>query len=504
VKSRKVLFIELDGATWDVINPLLEKGKLPNLEALMLSGASGRLLSIPPLVSPRIWTSIFSGKSAEKTGVAFFGANSKMVKCKRIWDIFDEMGLKVGVCGTFVTWPPYKVNGFMIPSVDALGPETYPSRYQPFQEMALNETRKGKALGGRYVSYIEYLYYARQFKAMGVSLKTLLDMFRYFVREKLGHFNQKDRQWRKAVLHLRSFTDLFVHLYGLFEPDFATFHIHICDYISHRFWEFYEPYRFSKVDADKVRRYGPAIPDAYIEADKAIGKILSSISKDTAVVIASDHGFEALPKRGYDFRHETVLEILGIRKEAIVIPCGGGIYLKFQDENLMQRTAGILSKVRLEETGDRIYNVKAFGNILILTLPTWKIDAKHIRDDAPVRFADLGVYNLGEIFSEAQMSGWHSEEGVAVLTGSGITAGTKLKNTSIYDLTPTILYLMGYPVGRDMDGKVMTEAFNDKFLDERPPEYIDSYEDSSHAAEEEPQELNYEKIEERLKSLGYL
>lgn len=504
MKNEKVLFIELDGATWDVINPLLEKGKLPNLQALIASGASGPLPSIPPLISPRIWTSIFSGKSAEKTGVGFFGANSNMVKCKRIWDILGDMGRSVGVCGTFVTWPPYKINGFMIPSVDALGAETYPSRYQSFQEVALNETRKGKALGGRYFSYVQHLYYARQFKTMGVSVKTLFDMFCYFFREKLGYFDQKDGQWRKAILHLRSFTELFIYLYRRYSPDFATFHIHICDYISHRFWEYYEPFRFSKIDADMVKRFGSAIPDAYIEADQAIGKIMATVSEDTAVVIASDHGFEAVPKKGYDFKHETILEILGIKDKVIVIPCGGGLYLKFQDEILMRKTADILSQVRLEETSDRIYNVKPFENILILTMPTWEIDVSYIRDDAPVRFGDLGVYRLCEIFGQAQMSGWHSEEGIIILTGPGIEADTTLQNASIYDLTPTILYLMGYPAGKDMDGDVLRQAFRDEYVQERPPEYVDSYEDSLRPVTEEREELDYHKIEERLKSLGYL
>ena len=503
MKARKILFVELDGATWDVINPLLEADKLPNIQSVISKGVSGPLSSIPPLVSPKIWTSIFSGKCAAKTGIEFFGANANMVTCKRIWDILEERGLTVGVCGTFVTWPPRDINGFMIPSVDSLGTETYPSEYSPYQEVALNETRKGKALGGRYASYLPYLYYAREFKKMGVSTRTLFDMCKLALGEKSGMFSPEKIQWEKAAAHLRSFTDLFLHLYGRFAPDFSTFHIHICDYISHRFWKFYEPGEFSDVDLEKVRRYGKVIPEAYMEADMAIGKIVDKVSPD-GLIIASDHGFQALPERGYDFQHELILEILGMKEKAIVIPCGGGIYLKFLDDKLSDGAGNILKQAYLEETGDRIYHVKRMGNVLLVTKPTWKIDKKHIRDDAPVRFGDRGIYKLGELFSEGQMSGWHSEEGIIAVTGPGIKAGSKVEGASVYDLTPTILYMLGYPAAKDMDGKILASIFEKDVLDRYPPEYVDSYEETVRDVETGQEDIDYKKTEERLKSLGYL
>ena len=67
--KNKTVFIELDGATWGVINPLIQQGKLPNIQQLVKSGASGILMSELPAISPKIWTSIFSGKHHKKTGI---------------------------------------------------------------------------------------------------------------------------------------------------------------------------------------------------------------------------------------------------------------------------------------------------------------------------------------------------------------------------------------------------------------------------------------------------
>jgi hypothetical protein len=62
---------------------------------------------------------------------------------------------------------------------------------------------------------------------------------------------------------------------------------------------------------------------------------------------------------------------------------------------------------------------------------------------------------------------------------------------------------MGYPVARDMDGQVLTQAFHDWFLSDAPVRYIETYEDRVRG-QEDSEEMDYEKIEQRLKSMGYL
>jgi predicted AlkP superfamily phosphohydrolase/phosphomutase len=192
-----------------------------------------------------------------------------------------------------------------------------------------------------------------------------------------------------------------------------------------------------------------------------------------------------------------------MKEKVMVMRCGGGLYLNFEDRELMQEAAHVLERVCFQETKDKIFNVKPSGKVLVLTKPTWKIDLEIIRDDSLVEFADRGVYKLQELVSEAKMSGWHNKEGVVILSGANIKPGVKVEESSIYDLTPTILYLMGFPVARDMDGRLMTEALKDDVLDEKPIRYIDTYEDAS--AERKPsEETDRKKIEERLKALGYL
>ena len=69
----KVLLIGLDGAEWDIIDPLVEAGEMPNFARLMENGVYGKLRSLEPAAkSPAIWTTIATGKSPDAHGITTF------------------------------------------------------------------------------------------------------------------------------------------------------------------------------------------------------------------------------------------------------------------------------------------------------------------------------------------------------------------------------------------------------------------------------------------------
>lgn len=503
----KVIFIELDGGSWNVMRPLLEAGKLPNIKGVMEHGVSSGLASEAPYISPKIWTSIFTGKKPEKHGVSFFGATSNMVNGKRIWDILDEKGHTVGVLGSLVTWPPRPVKGFMIPDVCAIDPETHPKDYRFFQEIALNERRKSKRLGNRRFMLAEMATYAYKMKSKGVGIDTLWYAFRHLFLEKLRRLNQRDRYWRKATLYLKMSTQIFEHLYDSYAPDFSSFHIHLCDSLSHRYWMFYEPEKFAGVAPSDIRRYGDIVPNSYIEADRSIGKIISHAGDNTVVVIASDHGSRALEegRETYDMNIDRFLEILGIAQKAVVARFGPGVYMHFQDKGLMQKTADIISEIKLRDTGEKLFYAKMHGEILVVTKAVWKVNLDEINEESIMDIPGAGEHEIREIFSRQKMkiSGVHDAEGIFIAAGPGIRKDSTPENPTIYDMTPTVLALMGYPVASDMDGRVLTEIMDDDFLRKNPLSSIESYDDGA-SGESVSEDLDYDKIKTRLEGLGYL
>ncbi len=74
-------------------------------------------------------------------------------------------------------------------------------------------------------------------------------------------------------------------------------------------------------------------------------------------------------------------------------------------------------------------------------------------------------------------------DGAVLLYGAGIRPGALLTGARLVDLSPTLLYGLGFPVTRDLDGRVLTAAFDKEFLAENPVTFFPSYEGLSRAGE---------------------
>ena len=72
----KVVLVGLDGADWQIINPLIEAGLMPNMKRLRAAGAWSDLRSTSPMLSPLLWTSVATGVTPDKHGIIDFLVNT--------------------------------------------------------------------------------------------------------------------------------------------------------------------------------------------------------------------------------------------------------------------------------------------------------------------------------------------------------------------------------------------------------------------------------------------
>jgi hypothetical protein len=84
---------------------------------------------------------------------------------------------------------------------------------------------------------------------------------------------------------------------------------------------------------------------------------------------------------------------------------------------------------------------------------------------------------IDRAFGGGGLSGTHERapDGFVVAFGRAVEPG-RLPRASVLDVTPTILYFFGLPIGRDMDGFARTDIFTRAFTAERPVTYIPTYE----------------------------
>ena len=69
-----------------------------------------------------------------------------------------------------------------------------------------------------------------------------------------------------------------------------------------------------------------------------------------------------------------------------------------------------------------------------------------------------------------------SPDGVLLLFGPGISEGSLLSETELVDVLPTVAYGLGLPIARDLDGRIVTDAFDRGFLARHPMTFVPSYE----------------------------
>jgi hypothetical protein len=84
---------------------------------------------------------------------------------------------------------------------------------------------------------------------------------------------------------------------------------------------------------------------------------------------------------------------------------------------------------------------------------------------------------LARLRGEPDWTGTHENgpDGFLLAYGSHVSIG-RLPRGSITDLTPTVLYFFGVPVGRDMDGYARTDIFAATYALEHPVKYVGSHE----------------------------
>jgi hypothetical protein len=103
-------------------------------------------------------------------------------------------------------------------------------------------------------------------------------------------------------------------------------------------------------------------------------------------------------------------------------------------------------------------------------------------------------------------SGTHEEapDGVLILSGKDIRTGAELRRPNIFDVTPTVLALMGIPVGEDMPGRVLDEGIAAAFLQAHPVQTVPTHSANRAFSRVPVKSAISEELKKKLEGLGYI
>jgi len=562
----KVLAIGLDGGTYTVLKPLIDAGRLPALGSMMNEGAWGILKStIPPHTAPA-WSSLATGKNPGGHGLFQFTpvdrsvyevgdtrvANASSMAGTTIWDMLSDADRKVGIMNVPMTYPPHPVNGFMITGM--LTPRSAPTfTYPPELADSLPGYRidltagsngygiiaeRGLGTSEALRSLIEDLtecMIARAETALRLMREHPCDFF-FIVftgTDRLQHYLWHcldpqsgvratpegrslsaaaegflvalDAQIARLFAQAGDGTTRIVvsdHGFGpfptqtvyfnawLMEQGFLRLHNQGGGMSRMRYW-------FNKIGITREMVYGlldRVIPSRIekqlrrkigsgsypIDWENTRAAYLPMFDFVGGVMVnqATDHG-DSTGGASEDYeslRQDLIDRIQGLCDPATGCPVVRRVY-------------------RREEIYSGRYLDSAPDLVLVLD-PRYRGERSLLTKS---------VVSQGRV-KDTLWSGTHREEGILMLSGPDIVKG-ELSPHRIWDVSPTILYLLGVPVPSDMDGQIISEGIDPRRLAASPPRSREARSFKTRVAAGESvwdTEEEMEDVKDHLRGLGYL
>jgi predicted AlkP superfamily phosphohydrolase/phosphomutase len=554
-QTRKVFIISLDGATFDVLRPLISQGYMPNLGRVLGNSLSAELESVLPPVTAPAWTSFMTGKNPNKHGIFDFTRfdtteyrwklnNSQHIRSKTIWQILSEKGKQIVVLNLPYLYPTYPVNGVMVAGWDA--PTTSSFTYPDGLRKTIFDLIPdyGSTLD---LSLWNYLPAESEAEFCGF----------------IGKITQSFEQSARLASHF------------LRQEAWDVFMVHFqqTDWIQHKLWGYIE--RACRDAGDKHPRL-ERVRDCYRLFDSHVGRLWEEVGKESVIkLVLSDHGFGAnrgticpnylLRKLGYFHLQEQsesgvksrikqsrysvvrrayqkaaqVRESLRARRvittykswadmaneriprQAVMIDwrrtkallMGGSetafIYVNLIDrgpqgcvnpsdyEPLVAELVQAFRELRDPRTNERLFPKVALGREVY--------DAPGLDVLVPdIVLIPIEGYGISATFQEACVQetgeeGSHRHNGVLLIEGFGLKEKIPDFQPNLVDVAPTILHMLGLAVPGDMDGRVWEEAF-----DVSTPATYEAVDNSLvHQVQDYTQD-EAALIEERLRGLGYV
>jgi hypothetical protein len=288
LRRSPLIVVGIDGATWDVIDPMIAAGELPNFARLKQQGAWGPLITVGPQVSPVVWTTFATGHFGRQHGILDFvypyepGPKRPVQSTERqlpaLWNLASDAGLSVAVTGYFVTYPAEQINGAM---VSYTSPQKQPGTDYPADVLEpirpQLDTIRSEEKSALWSRFLPWDFDPSKPPDASDPVAEAFRMVSGRVERRILHAEYN----RRASLFLaKQPFDLFISYFAL------------VDFASHSLWKYYDDSDFEQpADPETKRLLGQVIPESYRYMDNYLGELLDTLPDDVNLVIVSDHGF---------------------------------------------------------------------------------------------------------------------------------------------------------------------------------------------------------------------
>lgn len=525
---------------------------MPNLATLLKGGVWGGLRSTTPPFSAQAWVSMVTGKNPGKHGVVDFWerrpgqapdqrrsfVSARQIHGETLWQIAGRQGLRVGVVNVPVTYPPTAVNGYLVSGLlthqgrddyvyppelrtAILGqvPDYNPDPFDPLgtsrqQISALQEWMEKHEKVSRYLMDHER---TDLFFNVVQALDHLQHLFWNDIAGSSGGLDDSvaGRCYRLAddiIGHrLRSLdeqTNLFLVSDHGFGPVHKWFHVNRF-LLEQGFLTLGEAGRgLTGTTSVRLGLTPQRIRNVVRRLDRLglrqrLGRLARvSLGRriDSALALPVDWS-RTRAYSGSPATEGIFVNLKGREPEGVVQP--GRPYEQVRDE-----LAAALQALRDPETHEPVVQAvyrreELYDGPFLDLLPDVVFDL----GDGPYLASDaLDADRFLDALPAGFVQGGHRSTGVLAAIGPDIRSASegRVEGAQIIDVAPTVLFALGLPIPKDMDGRPLLELFTEDFRSSHPVQYAAPESAGLIAQDPGYDEEDTAEMERRLRGLGYV
>lgn len=487
--TRNTLLIGLDGATYALLDPLMDAGVMPFLQSFILGGVRANLRTIIPPLTPPAWTSLLTGRTPGHHGIFDFFqletpsgrrirlATSKDVRSPTVANIVNQAGLQATVLNFPAHFPPPAIDGAVV------------AGWMPWKQLRLG-------------CYPDNLF--EQLKALpGFNARELAMDMAQEASATEGSGEEGQIEW--AELHARReehWGEVVTYLMQQRPTALTAILLDGPDKVQHLSWRFLDPELATNLTPEEQQIRHSCL-NFYRRLDAVLRDIISSTTPETTVVLASDHGFGAttevfhintwLEQAGYlawsdgMAANTSTDSILGMRhltrhtdwidwqktKAYASTPTGNGIHIVVAEENDGFGVPRHQYAQFRQELRQALLRFNAPGDGTPIVTEAWTREdifpgeASAYGPDLTLTLRDGGLVSIlpatQTLEPRPRPAGTHRPIGMFAARGPGIKRGIRTGELSILDVAPMLLYSLGVAVPSELEGRVPLEIYDVAF-----------------------------------------
>jgi len=537
MRKVRTLLIGLDGATFDVLDPMMQSGAMPFLHSFFSQGVRANLRTIIPPLTPPAWTSLVTGRKPGQHGVFdFFRMESEEsrhirfftshdVHCETIWSIASGHDLRVTSLNYPGMFPAPRINGTVVPG------------WVPWKQLRLACWPQ---------DLFERLKTIPGFNPRELAMDIKLE-------EKATEGCSNHEEYAPWIqMHIRreqNWFEIFRHLSAEDPSELTAVLFDGVDKLQHLCWRFIRPEDATPLKEEWEVQIRELCIEYFRSLDQILERMCATVGPEATVLLASDHGFGPtynvfhvnawLEQKGYlawsdaarsqapngallgvgqVARHTWMLDWTKTKAYAAT-PTANGIFIPVNRDG---NSAGV-SPAEYRSFRDRlISDLRAFrdpetGEPVITGIWTreecFEGPYGNVAPDLTLAFGDGGL--VGILPSATTLSrrpvtgGAHRPVGIFGAKGPGIRSGARPMEMSILDVAPIVLHSLGLPVLEEMQGCVPSGVYEAAALQTHPVRRTAGSKSTMDKSAENgmPPLMSSEDeqvVMERLRELGYI